>query len=85
MFFFVRVDLPIESRLIVQVRDLEGVSKKLKAAVAGVAHEARRVAIAAREMDLENSLRPDLCYRLERWDSDSLAAQSRLAPASTPR
>jgi hypothetical protein len=50
-----------------------GYRKKLKAAVAGIAHEARRVAIAARELDLEHDLRPDLCYRLEQWDSDSLA------------
>jgi hypothetical protein len=67
------MDLPTESRLIVLMRDLEGLSEKLKAAVAGIAHEARRVAIAAREMDLENDLRQDLCYRLEQWDSDSLA------------
>jgi hypothetical protein len=67
------MDLPTESRLIVLMRDLEGLSEKLKAAVAGIAHEARRVAIAAREMDLENDLRPDLCYRLEQWDSGSLA------------
>jgi hypothetical protein len=67
------MDLPTESRLIVLMRDLEGLSEKLKAAVAGIANEARRVAIAARELDLEQDLRPDLCYRLEQWDSDSLA------------
>ncbi len=67
------MDLPTESRLIVLMRDLEGLSEKLSAAVAGIAHEARRVAIAAREMHLEHDLRPDLCYRLEQWDSDSLA------------
>jgi hypothetical protein len=48
-------------------------SEKLEAAVAGIAHEARLVTIAAREMDLERDLRPDLCYRLEQWDADSLA------------
>jgi hypothetical protein len=67
------MDLPTESRLIVLMQDLEGLSDKLAAAVAGIAHEARLIAIAAREMDLENELRPDLCYRLEQWDSDSLA------------
>jgi hypothetical protein len=67
------MDLPTESRLIVLMRDLEGLSEKLQAAVAGIAHEARRIAIAAREMDLEHDLRPDLCYRLEQSDSDSLA------------
>jgi hypothetical protein len=71
--FFVRMDLPTESRLIVLMRDLERLSETLKAAVEGIAHEAHRVAIAALEMNLENDLRPDLCYRLEQWDSDSLA------------
>jgi hypothetical protein len=67
------MDLPTESRLIVVMRDLKGLSEKLTAAVDGIAHEARRVAIAAREFDLERELRTDLCYRLEQWDSDSLA------------
>jgi hypothetical protein len=67
------MDLSTESRLIVLMRDLEGLSEKLKAAIEGIAHEARRVAIAAREFDLEQDLRPDLCYRLEQWDSESLA------------
>ncbi len=57
---FVRIDLPTESRLIVLMRDLEGLSEKLTTAVAGIAHEARRVAIAARELDLEYDLRSDL-------------------------
>jgi hypothetical protein len=51
---------------------MEGLSEKLRAAVAGVAHEARRAAIAARELDLEHELKARLCYRLEQWDSDSL-------------
>jgi hypothetical protein len=67
------MDLPTESRLIVLMRDLEGLSEKLRAAIDGIAHEARHVVIAAREFDLENDLRPDLCYRLEQWDSESLA------------
>jgi hypothetical protein len=55
------------------MRDLEELSEKLKVAVSGIAHEVRRVAIAAREFDLENDLKPDLCYRFEQWDSESPA------------
>jgi hypothetical protein len=67
------MDLATESRLIVLMRDLEGLCAKLNAALSGVAHEAKQVAIAARDLDLEQELRPELSYRLEQWDGESLA------------
>ena len=67
------MDLRTESRLIVLMRDLESLCEKLNATLSGIAHEAKRSAIAAREFDLEQDLRPELSYRLEQRDRESLA------------
>jgi hypothetical protein len=48
-------------------------SAKLTAALSGIPREPKQVAIAARDLDLEQGLRPELSHRLEQWDSESLA------------
>jgi hypothetical protein len=65
--------LPTESRLIVLMRDLERLSEKRKAVVAGIAMQRAARPSLRSEFDIEHDLKPDLCYRLEQWDSDSLA------------